>query len=289
MLLPRPAPSPFERFFVYLPAAPETQDRLLLERVAPVLRTLGDDPRLEALSFTRSGSPEPLIRLALRGEPEWLAAQVATKLLSLPNASVFRERDLPDFEQEVRRWGGESGMALAERMFHHDSLACLARIELEAKGIPRSRREWSLLLTEGLLDLLGFDLEERLAFYRRGHAWPIEQGLWTEHDLRLLESKYLVLRDGLAALLGRRKEKDAVFSWGSALAGQIAERCLARLAPLVLEWLAERDAGRLAADFTELTWSLAHVHALRLGIDPIPEAMLRFFACRLAEDGRLEA
>ncbi len=282
-----PAPT---RLFTYIPAPPETLDTLLLESIGPVVREIRDDPRLESVSFVRSGTPESLIRVLARGEAAWMAARVRPmleeRLGCFARASVVAESDFPEYLHEVARWGGEAGIALAERMFHHDTFACLERLDLESRrAAGRSRREWSLLMTDRLLDLLCFEREERLAFYRFGHAWPVERGEWGEEDLRLLELKYRTLRPGLGALMAGRGASDPASVWGSAEAAEVAERCLARLAPLIQAWIEARDHGRLAADWNYLVWSLAHVHALRLGIDPVPEAMLRFFMYRLLEDG----
>jgi thiopeptide-type bacteriocin biosynthesis protein len=279
-------PSP-TRLFLYLPTAPERQDEVLLHAVLPVVRAAGEG----CISFARTADPEPLIRIAVSGDRHWI--EHARTLLE-PTArdtgvSIFRQSDLPDFGDEIRRWGGDEGLVIAERTFHVDSVTCLERLELESRlGSGRSRREWSLLLTEGLLDLLSLQGEARDRFYRRGFAWPFEQGTWGKDVRPVLESKYAHVKAGLSALLRARRDGDRATVWGGVEAAEIAERGLRRLAPLAEEWTRARDAGRLEADWDFLVWSIAHVHALRLGIDPIPEAILRFFVHRLREDGAVE-
>ena len=59
----------------------------------------------------------------------------------------------------------------------NNMLACLDLMAAERQGLlAKTRREWSLLMTEGLLDLLGFDRARRLAFYATGYRWTIKSG-----------------------------------------------------------------------------------------------------------------
>jgi hypothetical protein len=50
----------------------------------------------------------------------------------------------------------------------------------------------------------------------------------------------------------------------------------------VIERLLEaHSAGRIERDPVNLAWSLTHMHCNRLGIDAMPEAILRYFMHRL--------
>ena len=181
-------------------------------------------------------------------------------------------------------------MNLAEAAFHHDTLACLERLEIESLGYgARSRREYSLIFTERFLDLLKFGRDEKIEFYRVGQAWPFADGVWGEDDRPVLEAKYRALRPGLEALIGPGAFRDPAMTWGGAESAAVAERCLQALAPVAEEWLLARDAGRLEGDWMHLVWSLAHLHAIRLGIDTVPEAVLRYLMYRFHQDATVDA
>jgi len=180
--------------------------------------------------------------------------------------------DLPGrrvpFVPELARYGGAEGFRIAEGVFQADSLPCL---ELLAAS-SRSLRETSLLLTERLLDLLHFDRPGRIAFYRAGYAWALDQGRWDKDDLRLLEERYAALRDGLAALLHASSPEEFA-SWTAVTRPWIEELCAAHA------------AGTVRQDLGSLAWSYAHMQCNRLGIDGDAEAILRYLMQRAHEDG----
>lgn len=277
------------RLFAYLPAPPNAHDALLRGSIAPLVRRLRDESQLESVSFTRGSDPEWLIRLLVRGPGPWLAGRarplVEAALASHERVAIVDESEFPEYRDEVRRWGGDAGVVLAEAHGHHDTAACLDRLDLESRGAAgRSRREYSLLMTEGLLDLLGLEREARLAFYRLGFAWPLERGIWGDEEVRALEARHRDIGPGLAALLGSRGRERPEVVWGGDEPARSAEGCLRGLAPVAAAWIEARDAGRLEADFNYLVWSIAHLHAIRLGIEPLAEAVLRFLVCRTIED-----
>jgi thiopeptide-type bacteriocin biosynthesis protein len=277
------------RLFAYLPAPFEAQDRILLETVAPLVRELEADSRTEAVSFTRSSTPVWLVRVMVRGSDAWLQGSVRPLLErrfgSFPGASIVDSNALPGFEKEIRRWGGEIGMSVAERAFHLDTVACFDWLAEEARGeLMRTRREIHMIATEWTLDVLGFGMCERLAFYEMGRSWPVERGLWQQEVLEALEGTYQSLRSGLAALLGDDVRSDPAFLWGGSKAAEIAERYFERLRPVADAWIEARDAHSLDAEWPVLVWSLAHTNAIRLGVNAEPEAMLRYFMYRYHQD-----
>src|SRR5262245_21916506 len=277
------------RLFAYLPAPFETQDRILLETVAPLVRELEADSRTEAVSFSRSSTPVWLVRVMVRGSDVWLQGSarplIERRIGWLPGASIVDSNVLPEFEQEIRRWGGEIGMSMAEHAFHLDTVACFDWLAEEARGgLMRTRREIHMIATELTLDVLRFGTSERLAFYEMGRSWPVERGLWNQEVLEALEGKYQSLRSSLAALLGDDVRSDPPALWGGSRAAEIAERYFERLGPVADAWIEARDAHRLDAEWQMLVWSLAHTNAIRLGVSAEPEAMLRHFMYRYYQD-----
>src|SRR4030095_10926347 len=83
--------------------------------------------------------------------------------------------------------------------------------------------------------------------------------------------RYESLREALAELLGRRRGADGDGAWGGPRAAAIARAYVAALAIDGAAWSSARKHGRIQGDVDHIVWSLAHVHALRLGIDPLGE------------------
>ncbi len=274
--------------YTLLHAPRERHEDLLHEFVTPVVRETVPSPDLDSLFFVRYSDPDWQLRFRVLGRPAWVDGPVRGLIeRSLP---PLRERGLvaswefASYQREYDRYGGEEGMRLSERIFLHDSVAALDLIEAERSGsLARSRREYNLAFVERFLDLLGFDRERRIAFYRHGYAWALD-GDWTADDLRVLEARYRGLREGLLALLAAGRGGDLEEFYGGAAAARIATGCLESLRPVVDELLSAHAASRIRQELVPLAWSLTHMHCNRLGLDPSAEAILRFFMCRLHED-----
>jgi thiopeptide-type bacteriocin biosynthesis protein len=265
----------------------ERHDELLLDFVVPVTREIRGCPELFSLFFARYNVPVWELRFRILGEPGWVDGPVRQRveraLAELEAAGRIEGYEFATYDREVERYGGPEGMALAERVFLADSLACLDWLAAEAAGeLGRSRREIALVFAEKLLDLLGFDRAARLAFYRYGYQWALDMGTWEKDDRALLEERYQELKPALAELFGEKV--DPALLWGGERAAAIGRRCLAELAPTLHELRAAHADGRIAQDLGYLAWSYTHMHCNRLGIDPNPEAILRFFMHRFHQD-----
>ncbi len=275
--------------YTLLHAPRERHEDLLLELVAPIVHEAVASPELDSLFFVRYSDPDWQLRFRILGRPAWVDGPVRSLIeRSLP---PLRERGLVErwefasYQREYDRYGGEEGMRLSEQVFLHDSLAVLELIDAERRGLlAKSRREYSLALVESFLDLLRFDRERRVAFYRQGYAWAFDGDGWRADDLRLLEERYRGLRESLRSLLATGRHGDVEELYGGAEPARIAIGCLTSLRPIIEELLAAHAASRIRQDLVHLAWSLTHMHCNRLGLEPGAEAILRFFMCRLHED-----
>lgn len=272
--------------YTLLHAEREHHDTLLREAVAPIVREVRGHPALESLFFARYNKPDWHVRFRVLGEPSWIEREVRPRVERA--AAAAREADLVlaveygEYLREYERYGGREGMRLAEHLFLHDTVAALDLLDADARGaLEKTRREWSLLLTERFLDLLGFDRKKKIAVYRYAYSWAIDLGRWTEEELSVLGARYEGLRDGLLEVL----RAEGAEAWGGEEPARIAERCLAASRPVVDEILAGHRAGRIEQDLVQLAWSYTHMHANRLGVDATAEAILRYFMHRLHEDG----
>jgi thiopeptide-type bacteriocin biosynthesis protein len=276
--------------FTLLYAPREQHERILADFVTPIASDLRDAPELHSLFFARYNVPSWQVRFRVLGRPDWVSGPVFERvdrdLVPLRDSGAVERVEYAQYDREVERYGGDEGMALAEKLFLHDSLACLDLMAAERQGLlAKTRREISMMMTERLLDLLGFDRGQRLAFYAYGHRWTHEMGTWGEKEIETVEAKYQALKDGLQDLFTGEQSRDPELLWGGAEGARIAERYVEASRPVAAAIVEAHGAGRIHQDLVYLAWSYAHMSCNRLGIDPTPEAMLRYFIHRLYEDG----
>ena len=276
--------------FTLLYAPRDQHERILADLVTPIARDLRGSPELHSLFFARYNVPSWQLRFRILGRPDWVSGPVRERverdLAPLREAGIVEGVEFAQYDRETERYGGEEGMELAETLFLHDTLACLDLMDLERQGnLAKTRREVSLLMTERLLDLLRFGRAERLAFYAYGYRWTREMETWSDADFAAAEERYQALKPGLQELFTGEQSREPALLWGGEEAARIAERCLDASRPVAEAILSGHAAGRIRQDLGSLAWSYAHMHCNRLGIDPNPEALLRFFMHRLLEDG----
>ena len=267
----------------------ERIESLLLDSFAPIARDLTNHPDLHSLFFVRFSEPRWQLRFRVLGRPEWVQGPVVKRIRTLLEELKARG-DVESFEfnrydRELERYGGEEGMALAERLFGYDSLAAIELCDLDRRGLVRkSRREVALLIADRLAELAGLDRRQRLAYYRHGYAWALENGTWGEADLALLESRFQNLLPGLDRLFD--EDRDDVERWGGEAPAAIVGAFLEQAAPIVRAIRAAHDAGRIPQDLVYLVWSYAHMFTNRMGIESTAEAILRFFMHRYLQERR---
>lgn len=276
--------------FTLLHAPRERHEQILADFVTPIARDLRGAPELDSLFFARYNVPSWQLRFRVLGRPDWVSGPVRERverdLAPLQESGAVEGIEFAQYDRETERYGGEEGMALAEKLFLHDSLACLDLMEADRQDLlEKTRREISLLMTERLLDLLRFDRAQRLAFYAFGHQWTREMGTWSDAEVEKIEAKYQELKPGLAELFTGEQAGDPEWLWGGEAAARIAARWLEASRPVAEAILAGHAAGRIQQDLVYLAWSYAHMSCNRLGVDATPEALLRYFMHRLYEDG----
>jgi thiopeptide-type bacteriocin biosynthesis protein len=278
-----------ERLCALLRAPREMHESIVLDLIAPLSREIREDRRLDALFFGRYSEPNWHLRVTILGQPGWIEGPLmdllTRRLTSLSERDPRAGYEFGEGDPEGDRFGGEEGTRLAERIFHYDTLACLVRMEAETRGmVARSRREYCLLMTERLLDLMRFDRARRIAFYRHGYSFETGLGAWGPDELAALERHYRSIKEGLLELTRGDASQDPLALWGGAEPARAANDCLGALRPLVDELLRGVAAGRIQRSLGDLAWALAHMHANRLQIEADAEAILRYFMHRLHEE-----
>lgn len=275
--------------YAVLAAPQESHDELLLELIAPIVREMRGDERLHSLFFVRYADPTWQLRFRVLGSPGWIddvvRPRIARAIRPFSESGLIREVEYGVYAREWERYGGPLGMELAERLFLHDSVACLELLGAEAGGVlGASRREFSLTFTEHFLDLFGFDEEHRRQFYLEGHAWAFRDAVFREEDRPQLDRKYSNVREGLLAWLRSRHATDPAIAFGGAEPARIAASCLSAMRPVAEALLGAHADGKIDQRLVYLVWSYAHLHCNRLGIDLVPEAILRYLMFRAHEE-----
>lgn len=275
--------------YAVLESPPESHDRLLVELIAPLVREIRSDESLHSLFFVRYADPTWQLRFRVLGLPVWIDDVVRPRIESairpFTESGLIRAVEYGEYAREWERYGGTRGMELAERIFLHDSAACLELLEAEARGLlGKSRREYSLMFTERFLDLFGFDGSRRREFYLEGHAWAFRDGVFREEDRPRLDRQYVSVRGGLREWLHAPRAEEPATVFGGPEPARIAASCLAAIRPVAEELLAAHADGSIHQGLVYLVWSYAHLHCNRLGIDLVPEAILRYLMFRAHEE-----
>lgn len=275
--------------YALLSADRENHDDLIRELVTPITRQILDDPELDSIFFVRYSEPEWQLRFRILGAPNWIETKVRAllnaRLPDLAGAGYLERWEYASYDREVERYGGEEGMALAERIFFHDSRLCLDLLEAEREGkLRKSRRELSLLYADRLLDLFEFTPRERLSFYAHGYRWALEMETWKDEELRQLDARYTEIRDGLYDLLLGSQRNDPVAAWGGEEAAQAATAAFLALRETTQELRRVYASGRISQETVYLAWCYTHMQCNRMGISASAEAILRYFVHRLLSE-----
>jgi thiopeptide-type bacteriocin biosynthesis protein len=125
----------------------------VIRRLAPLAR--GADQWF----FIRYSDPDHHVRVRFRSDSKRLERRLhrATSVL-LDEGLVWRVQ-LDTYEREVERYGGDEGVLLAERLFHIDSDAVVAILEMLEPGDEGLDERWQLALAGVDLLLTDFGLD----------------------------------------------------------------------------------------------------------------------------------
>jgi thiopeptide-type bacteriocin biosynthesis protein len=242
-----------------------TADAVLRDVIGPVTREVQASGAVDSWFFIRYGDPQWHLRVRFHGAPRHVMAEVMPALEAavaplLEDGRLWRMQ-LDTYDREIERYGGSAGIALAERLFHADSEAALAIVDL-LEGDEAAAARWRLAVCgiDLLLDDLGFD-----ANGKRAILGQVRDGFFREFGggkpLRVqLDQKQRAERRALEQLLD-----PAGGGAGEVAAGlAILKRRSEHNAPIVSELRRLEQARRLAMPLTQIAASLVHMHVNRL-------------------------
>jgi len=241
-----------------------TADAVLRDAVAPVTRAVQSSGAADSWFFIRYGDPNWHLRLRLHGAPERLNGEVLPALEAaiaplLRDGRLWRMQ-LDTYDREIERYGGAAGIGACEKLFHADSEAALAILDL-LEGDEGATARWRLAICgiDSLLDDLGLDAagkrtlltQIRDAFFREFGGG---KGLRVQLDMKQRSE-----RRAVEALLDRHPAADDL---APALA--VLQNRSERNAPILAELRRLEQARRLTMPVTQIATSLIHMQVNRL-------------------------
>ena len=253
-----------EWLYVKLFTGTATADQVL-RRIASVLAWALTSGGADQWFFLRYGDPDWHLRLRIHGAPNRLLHETLPLLTRvtaplLDSGELWRLQ-LDTYEREVERYGGGTGIRLAERIFHADSDAVLAIVR-DLTGDAGAELRWRVALrgVDLLFDDLGLTLEQK-----RGIAAAAQRGYGREFGAdgafqQAVSRRYRRERAAVEALLDPEREPPA----GLAASLRALHKRSAALAWPARELRAAARAGRLTVNLPELALSLAHLHVNRV-------------------------
>lgn len=209
------------------------------------LRYRDDDPHLRIRWHARAGEWSDVVLRRLREITDTALDQ-----------GFLHRVEVGTYEREVERYGGPSGIELAEQIFCIDSAAVTAVLRLEnGEALAVLRGRAATLGTDRLLADLGLSYEQRLDWASAtADALRKEFGGGTD----LAKSLGRSFRDRRAELTALLNDEGS-----DGLADVLAERST-RLSPVVATLRARADRGLLSCSMADLAGSLVHMYLNRL-------------------------
>jgi thiopeptide-type bacteriocin biosynthesis protein len=252
-----------EWLYLKLYTGAATADRLLVETVAPLVKSALGSGAADGWFFLRYGDPDWHLRLRFHGAPErlWRLAGALPKVLEpLHQKGLLWKVQLDTYEREVERYGGPEAMLLAERLFQADSEAVLELLSL-LPGDEGADARWRLMLCgmDRLLSDLGLGLEARLQVVTElresfGREFQVERTIE-----RQLNERFRKERRSTEELLCSRAGTPVL-----ARGLEVLQRRSDKLAPTLAGLKALATAGRLGIPLAGLAGSFLHMHANRM-------------------------
>lgn len=251
-----------EWLFAKIYASPSQVDRLLIEDIQPCVQEVLASGDADGWFFIRYADPQWHLRLRVHGNPETLSARLLPRLcqrLHQQQARVWRVQ-LDTYEREMERYGGLTGVRIAERLFQLDSELVLELLSAIVDRLNTGLR-WRVgfLTVNALLGALGLDPNARLSLVNslgKGHQKKFSLNQRYKNQL---SEKFRGEREHLEALFNGSSQGEVPSRAHSAL-GVFARGVEGVRGDLERA----QQAGELNKSVAELAGSYVHMHLNRL-------------------------
>lgn len=248
--------------------------------IAGPVRTFSENALAAGLTdewfFIRYSDPDPHIRLRFRGVPDRLTRGLLPHVCTWGNELIedglCLKFSFDTYDQEVERYGGTAGMAVAESAFAADSRTVAELLWLiQEKQLQIDRTTLAILTADDLLTGLGLDEATRLRWYKA------QATTWNE-----VGQEYRQRKVQLRSLLGEPRPLRA--EPGGADADRTLAARRAALAPLAVRLKDLATRGELTQTLDALYGSFIHLHVNRMsGADAATERHLLGLLLRTRE------
>lgn len=262
----RSFPPGSEWIYCKLYTGTSTADHILCDGVEPVIRKAMRSGAIDQWFFLRYGDPDWHLRLRLHGDAARLNADVLPELhlalSELLNNGLLYRIEFDTYEREVERYGGSEGIILSERIFHADSEAVLAIIEM-LSGDEGADVRWQLAFRgiDMLLSDLGFNLDMKRDVIRQSRqTFGIEFHVDKTGLKHQLGRKFVRERKVLEALLAPAHDQQSLIEPGIAVLNRRSDK----LTTIVAELRASQQVGRLLRPLLALAPNYTHMYINRL-------------------------
>ena len=257
-----------EWLYLKLYTGAATADQVLRDVIGPVAQASSEAGLIDQWFFVRYADPDWHLRIRFHS-PAGASQRLYSELLPLLQAQfapllhdgrLWRVQ-LDTYEREVERYGGDTGVCIAEELSHIDSRAAVALLT-QLAGDAGEEVRWRLSL-RGLdltLNMLGFALQEKQRLMRQlrdqfAREFQVDNGLRKQ-----LSEKFRTTRTDLLALWEPLADAQSPLRAGMAI---LQERT-ARMAPIIATLHQAEQAGLLQCSLAELTASYLHMQVNRL-------------------------
>ncbi|WP_280469483.1 lantibiotic dehydratase, partial [Nocardia brasiliensis] len=242
--------------FAKLYHVPTFEEDLLAHQIRSFCAQAVADGSAGSWFFLRYTDPDPHLRIRWHGDPDRLTDRLAPALLRwgsrLVTDGYCRRVSVDTYDQEVERYGGPAGTAVAEDLFAADSAAVLELLALvDRRVVTLDRTLLGMVTVDDLVTAFDMTEAERIDLYRNGVL-----------ERRATADEYRRENATFRSLLGDRRWL-ASRPGGSAVAEILDRRRIhLRAAVSQLDLLADR--GELTRSRPELVRSFVHMHCNRL-------------------------
>ncbi|KKO45711.1 hypothetical protein WG68_08310 [Arsukibacterium ikkense] len=247
-------------------AAQSTAELVLTESIAPFLQRCQEQGLILHWFFIRYGDPDWHLRLRLCGKPTVLTGQVLPllqkQLAPWLDSQRVSKMEAFTYQREVERYGGDNGIALAERVFQADSSLVLKSLSLLRQHGESVRWRMALLGVDAMLTAFGYDLAQKLTLIsdlRQGFGQEFQEHAQLRNQLGKKYRDYqALLRQDFKALDSSSNEQPLQQML------MIREQLLQQLQPIVSEILDLQQQGQLSCTLDFLLHSLLHMFNNRI-------------------------
>jgi thiopeptide-type bacteriocin biosynthesis protein len=154
-----------EWLYIKIYSSPLLLDRILIEKLGPLLKRMERCSELHQWFFLRYEDPDHHLRIRFKVEDSSqnadILSQINTALEQEIRSGVVQKVVVDTYVREIERYGGPEGIGLAETAFWIDSRAALKTLELDEASQAANQRIRSVVAG---IDRLLRDFDESMGF-----------------------------------------------------------------------------------------------------------------------------